>query len=154
MWYRVLAALLVLAASASAAWLLIRHRARRRQAALARLLDLADETERLLHRIRARMQAVQDVVERVPSDIGAVAHASLEQGQLIRGALKEVLQHRLWIQRHGAKAPMGELDAACRALELARSRLADDLARLGQAGDALADATDPAGGAGLASRLR
>ena len=117
-------------------------RSRRRERCLVRLLDLADEVQGLLDRSRERMQAMQAVVGRVPSDIAAVAHASLDSTQSIRDAKRDVLQHRLWIQKNAQTATQSELDAACAALDRARARLSTQLAELEQAGAELAQATE------------
>lgn len=119
-------------------WLL---RTRRRDRSLVRLLDLADEVQGLLDRSQERMQAMQAVVGRVPADIAAVAHASLDGSQAIREGKRDVLQHRLWIQQNAATARQAELDAAREALARARDRLAGQLAQLEQAGAELAAAT-------------
>jgi septal ring factor EnvC (AmiA/AmiB activator) len=117
-------------------------RSRRRDASLVRLLDLADEVQGLLDRSLESMQAMQAVVGRVPSDIAAVARASLDSTQSIRDAKRDVLQHRLWIQKHGETATQAELDAACAALDRARARLSTQLAELERAGAELAQATE------------
>ncbi len=135
---------LVLLALAAAAALWLRRRAQRRQNALGRLLDGADAMERLLHRTRDRMNAMRGVVERVPDDVGAVARASLDSDQPIQDALRDVLQHRLWIQRHGGHASQRELDEACAALDRARERITAELDRLERAGAELTEATDAA----------
>ena len=116
----------------------------RRRMALVRLLDLADAVEALLDRSQERMAALRGLVDRVPPDIGAVAQASLESGLPIREAKRDVLQHRLWIQKHGASASLAELDDACAALERVHSRLSGRLRDLEGAGADLAAATDAA----------
>jgi hypothetical protein len=113
----------------------------RRQAMLTRLLDLADDMERLLDRTQERMVALQPVVGRVSADIAAVAQASLESNLPIREAKRDVLQHRLWIQKHGETATPAELDTALAAIERAHERLAVQLAELEKAGRDLAVAT-------------
>lgn len=118
-----------------------RRRLLRRERTLFRLLDLADEVERLLDRSRERMAAMQSVVGRVPADIGAVAQASLESTLPVKEAKRDVLQHRLWIQKHGSTAVMAELDSATLALERVRDRLASQLTQLEEAGAELARAT-------------
>lgn len=117
-------------------------RGRRRDRSLRQLLDLADEMEGLLDRSQARMQALQAVVGRVPTDIAAVAQASIESTLPVREAKRDLLQHRLWIKHHGQDARQAELDAACAALGRARDRLSGELAALDQAGEALAEATE------------
>ena len=116
-------------------------RGRRRERTLVRLLDLADEMQALLDRSQDRMQSLQAVVGRVPADIAAVARASLDGTGPIREAKRDVLQHRLWIQQHGASASQRELETACDALDRARGRLASQLQELEQAGAELAEAT-------------
>jgi hypothetical protein len=138
----VILGLLVLAIGIPAA--LAQRRHLRRQARLTRLLDLADEIERLLDRTQERMVALQPVVGRVSADIAAVAQASLENQLPIREAKRDVLQHRLWIQKHGETATGAELDTALAAIERARDRLASQLAELEKAGTDLAVATEAA----------
>lgn len=120
-------------------WLL---RGRRRDRSLVRLLDLADEMQALLDRSQDRMQAMQSVVGRVPADIAEVARSSLASNLPIREAKRDVLQHRLWIQKHGDSASQAELDTACAALDRARGRLAAQLEELERAGAELARATE------------
>jgi hypothetical protein len=136
----VLAGLTAVVLAVPLLWWLWRNR--RRQRSLVRLLDLADELQALLDRSQERMQALQAVVGRVPADIAAVARASLDGTGPIREAKRDVLQHRLWIQQHGATARQRELDAACDALARARTRLASQLDELERAGAELAEATE------------
>ncbi|MBW8366710.1 MAG: hypothetical protein K0M70_02495 [Arenimonas sp.] len=138
--FLVLAGVAALALALPLLWWLVRSR--RRERSLVRLLDLADEVQGLLDRSQERMQAMQSVVGRVPSDIAAVAHASLDSTQSIRDAKRDVLQHRLWIQKHGDSARQAELDAACAALDRARAKLSTQLGELERAGAELADATE------------
>lgn len=137
-------ALLALAVLLAALALVGHVRASRRQRTLVRLLDAADAMEGLLHRTRERMQAMQSVVARVPTDVGAVARASLESDLQVQQGLKDVLKHRLWIQRHAQTASQQDLDAACEAMERARDRIATELGRLEHAGAELTEATDAA----------
>ena len=118
-----------------------RSRLLRREHTLFRLLDLADEVERLLDRSQTRMAAMQSVVGRVPADIGAVAQASLESSLPVKQAKRDVLEHRLWIQRYGGSASLAELDSAKLAMERVRDRLAGQLNQLEEAGAELAKAT-------------
>ena len=138
----ILAIVLVLAIGIPAA--LVQRRHLRRQQRLSRLLDAADEVERLLDRSQERMVALQPVVGRVPADIAAVAQASLESALPIREAKRDVLQHRLWIQQNAETATLAELDNALAALDRARERLAGQLAQLEKAGSDLAVATEAA----------
>lgn len=138
-------AIIVLLVTAAIAAVVVFRRHRRtvrRQRSLGRLLDGADEMERLLHRTRERMQAMRAVVAgRVPADIGAQAQASLQSGPQVQDALRDVLQHRLWIQRYGDHASQAELDAACQALDRARARIAEELEQLERTGAELRDVT-------------
>lgn len=129
-----------LALAAALLWWILRGR--RRERSLVRLLDLADEMEGLLDRSQVRMKSLQGVVGRVPPDIAAVAQASLDSALPVREAKRDLLQHRLWIKRHGQQARQSELDAACAALVRARDRLASGLADLERAGADLAEATE------------
>jgi hypothetical protein len=122
------------------AWAL-RWFGQRRERTLRRLLDRADALEHLLHTTRDRMAAMRQVVQRVPSDIGAVADASIDAQNLVQQALRNVLEHRLWISQRGLTAPQTELDIACAALERAHASISDQLNRLENAGAELADVT-------------
>jgi hypothetical protein len=128
-------------------WLILKGR--RRENTLHRLLDLADQMQALLDRSQERMRAMQSVVGRVPADIAAVAHASLDTSLPIRDAKRDVLQHRLWIQQHGHSASQRELDVACAALERALGRLDSQLSELERAGAELAKATEASAEAAL-----
>lgn len=138
--YIALAGLAALALAFALLWWLLRSR--RRDRTLVRLLDLADEMQALLDRSQKRMQAMQAVVGRVPADIAAVAHASLDRTLPILEAKRDILQHRLWIQKHSASASQAELDTACAALDRARGKLSLQLEELERAGAELAEATE------------
>ncbi len=116
----------------------------RRRQTLIRLLDLADAVEALLDRTQRRMTSLRTLVDRVPTDIAAVAQASLDSGLPIREAKRDVLQHRLWIQKNGGSASQAELDEACAALERVLSRLGGQLEELEKAGADLASLTEAA----------
>lgn len=121
-----------------------RQAERRRQQRLSRLMDSADELERLLHRIRDRMRSMREVVDRVPEEVGADARASLNRDPQVQDALRDLLEHRLWIQQRGQQASARELREARTALDRARERIAGELARLERAGAELAEITDAA----------
>jgi len=129
-------------------WWLPRPRLRR-QRTLTRMLDLADEVEALLDRSQQRMDSLRPLVQRVPADIAAQAQASLESGLPIREAKRDVLQHRLWIQKHANTASQAELDQACAALTRVHERLGQQLAALDHVGSDLASATEAAAAAAL-----
>lgn len=116
-------------------------RSRRRERSLRYLLDRADALEALLHTTRDRMNAMRTVVQRVPSDIAAVAHASLDAQPQVQQGLRDVLEHRLWISKHGLQASQRELDRACAALDRAYATISERLDRLENAGAELIDVT-------------
>lgn len=118
-----------------------RSKAKRRSDGLFRLLDLADDMERLLNLSQKRMQAMQAVVGRVPSDIGAIANAALDSSEKIKAVKRDLLQHRLWIQQHSDTASQQEIDNACTALTRSRDRIAQQLEALENAGADLVQAT-------------
>lgn len=121
-----------------------RHRQRRRERGLSRLLDRADALEALLQQTRARMQEMRQVVGRVPSDIAGQASASLDSETLVQQGLRDVLEHRLWIARNGLTVPQRKIDDAYIALDRAYARIAAQLDQLEIAGAELADATQAA----------
>lgn len=118
-----------------------RRAGKRRSKGLFHLLDLADEVENLLNVSQKRMQAMQTVVGRVPSDIAATAKAALDSSEKIKAAKRDLLQHRLWIQQHSENASQQEIDNACTALTRSRDRIAEQLQALENAGADLAQAT-------------
>ncbi|MBS0212726.1 MAG: hypothetical protein JSR26_06015 [Proteobacteria bacterium] len=119
-------------------------RHRRRQRTLTRIMDDADAMEQLLHRTRDKMGAMQNVVGRVPADIAADARASLDTDARVQAGLRDLLQHRMWLQQHADSASQDALDEAAAALSRARERIAAELARLDDAGAELDSATGPA----------
>lgn len=127
-----------------AALVVVRFLANRRQNILTRILDLADELEALYKETGRKMDAMKLVVQRVPSDIGAVANASLQSQEHIQQGLRNVLEHRLWLARHATTAKLGELKTALQALERSRAAIAEQLERLENAGAELTEATDAA----------
>ena len=130
--------------------LLIAYRRRQlRQRTLTRMLDLADAVEALLDRSQERMAALRPLVQRVPADIAAEAQASLQSSLPIREAKRDVLQHRLWIQKYGESAVQADLDQACSALGRVHERLEQQLAALDDVGSDLASATQAAAEAAL-----
>lgn len=105
------------AIAAIAAWLWLRRRRdlRRRQAVGA-LLDAADTLE-------ARLRQARDEIE-------AVAGSGEDP---VREALQEMLRQRLWLQRHGADAPLADLAAVRGSIEAASARVDRQLLRIERA---------------------
>lgn len=135
----VIAVLLCLLIAAVA--LVWRHRAQRRHVALVHLVDRAEAMEQVLLRTRERMRAMRHVVDQVPEDIAQLAQASLRADKPIRDALRDVLEHRLWIQKRGNSASLRELDTACAAIDRAYQRLSSEFKALENAGAELSAAT-------------
>lgn len=126
-----------------ALWIYQLH-GRRRTDLLEQLLDGTDALEALLQATRQRMSAMKTVVNRVPSDIAAVAQASLDTEAQVQQALRNVLEHRLWIARSAQTASLAELRTAVAAVERSRSQIASRLDQLEHAGSELAEATQSA----------
>ena len=113
---------------------------RRRHKALLALLDGADALENILHEARTRMSKMRDVVGRVAPDIGAVAQASLEADGPVQQGLRNLLEHRLWIAKHGPSASYPQLRDAITALRRSHEQIANGLKKLESAGAELAEA--------------
>lgn len=112
--------LLVLAAVVAAVLALFvqRHRAgRRRQKAVHELLDAADALEARLRTARAEIEAV----------------AGDDDNDPVREALREMLRQRLWLQQHGDRATLAELDTVRASIDHARARIDAQLARIERA---------------------
>ena len=134
----------VVAVVAGIAWLWRAARIRRRERTVTRIMDDADAVESLLKRTRDRMGAMQRVVGRMPADIAADAQASLESDARVKAGLRDLLQHRLWLQQNAGTASQAALDEAAAALERARDRIESELDRLDDAGAELDSATGAA----------
>lgn len=134
----------VVAVVAGAAWLWRAARIRRRERTVTRIMDDADAVESLLKRTRDRMGAMQRVVGRMPADIAADAQASLESDARVQAGLRDLLQHRLWLQQNHETASQAALDEAAAALGRARERIESELDRLDDAGAELDSATGAA----------
>jgi len=119
----------------------LRQRSVRRERSLRHLLDRADALEQLLQRTRERMGEMRQVLDRVPPDIAAEAQASLDAEAQVQQGLRNVLEHRLWISRHGLSASQQELDTACGAMDRAFANISARLDQLESAGAELADVT-------------
>ena len=115
-----------------------------RRRRLRELLDLADAVQSLLEQASERMACWRGTVGRLAGDLALGAQRALDGDALVREAKRDLLRHRLWIQSKGLSASPQELGAARDALQRARDRLAERLAALESAGDALAQATDAA----------
>ncbi len=141
---RFLFVILAFAVAACLVAVYFRFRGVRRERSLLHLLDRADALEVLLKSTRDKMTDMRQVLERVPSDITAQAHASLNTQEQVQQGLRDVLEHRLWIAKHGLTAPQAELDTACRAMDKAYANISSQLEKLEHAGAELASVTQAA----------
>lgn len=116
-------------------------RMRRRTDLLEQLLDGVDALEAALQSTRKRMSAMKSVVERVPSDIAAVAQASLDTDAPVQQALRNVLEHRMWIAKSAQTAALAELQTALAAIQRSRAQIETRLHQLENAGAELAEVT-------------
>ncbi|TDK26048.1 hypothetical protein E2F46_05450 [Luteimonas aestuarii] len=109
-------ATLAVAAVAVALAQLTRRRGRRRQQAMTQLLDAADALEDRLRTARSEIEAI----------------AGTDQNP-VREAMQEMLRHRLWLQQHGAEAPLEQLDSVRDAIEDAQRSIDRQLVQIERA---------------------
>jgi len=115
-------------------------RGNRRDVALRDLLDGADALEEQLHECRERMKKLQSLLAQLPSDMTGSAMSSLDPEGQVRTALRDVLAHRLWIKQNGSTASQAELDQAREAIRKSRDQLGEQLKKLDEVGQELAEA--------------
>ncbi|MGY0618830.1 hypothetical protein [Lysobacter sp. A378] len=115
-----LSLLLVLACAAAVVAFII-ARIRRpgdgRQREMQQLLDAADELETRLRAARAEITAV----------VGEDAADPVQE------ALREMLRQRLWLREHGKRASVQELQEVRGSIEMAGTRIEQQLAQIQQA---------------------
>lgn len=109
-------ATLAVAAVAVALAQMTRRRGRRRQQAMTRLLDAADALEDRLRTARSEIEAIAGTDENP-----------------VREAMQEMLRHRLWLQQHGAEAPLEQLDSVRDAIADAQRSIDNQLLRIERA---------------------
>lgn len=136
--YLLIAALL-LAPLVVAIWLRERHLAARTRE-LRSVLDNADALETELQECRARLREIPALVSHLPPAISLSAHATLTAEPEVQAALHDLLQHRLWLKQFGADASLEALRASSAALIQSRTKLAEQLQRLGEVRAELEDA--------------
>lgn len=110
-----LAFLVVLIVGLVVAWRLSRGPLPRERA-YTRLLDAADALE-------ARLRVARSEIEAITGG----------EDETVRTALQEMLRQRLWLQQHGATAPVKTLDAMRKSIDQARARIDQQLALVEQA---------------------
>ena len=93
-----------------------RRAAGRRQQAVSGVLDAADALEERLRTARAEIEAVAG-----------------DGDNPVRDAMQEMLRQRLWLQQHGARASLQELDAVRDSIEQASRRIDHQLVQIERA---------------------
>lgn len=116
------------------------RRWRRRDQALRHLVDGADMLEGQLLDCRERMQTLRAMLVDFPEEMTGDADEALAADHKVQAALRDLLQHRLWIQQHAAVASQQELDTAVVALDQSRRSMGRQLQRLEEITAALREA--------------
>jgi hypothetical protein len=111
----------------------MRLQARRRRA-LRALYRGADALEHDLKECRARLERAHASMNVAP---GVPAAGEVDARTAVDAALRELLEHRLWLRDQADDANQHELDAAVAALDKARATLSEQLAALDSAQRAL-----------------
>ena len=114
---QILTALLAAALIFACAWAISRRRAAgRRQQAVSGVLDAADALEARLRTARAEIEAVAG-----------------DDKNPVRDAMQEMLRQRLWLQQHGARASLQQLDSVRDSIDDARHRIDQQLLQIERA---------------------
>lgn len=122
-------------------FLLTRERRwRRREQALRVLLDEADALEAGLLICRERMQTLRGMLVDFPEEMTGDADEALAADDKVQAALRDLLQHRLWIRQHAEAADQTALDTAVSALRQSRRSVDGQLQRLDEITLALREA--------------
>ena len=87
-----------------------------RQRAVAALLDAADALEARLREARAEIQAIAG-----------------DEANPVREAMQEMLRQRLWLQQHGGRASLEQLEGVRASIDAARGRIEQMLAQIERA---------------------
>lgn len=126
---------------AGLSFLLVRERRwRQRERAIRTLLDEADALEASLLTCRERMQGLRGMLVDLPEEMTGDADEALAADDKVQAALRDLLQHRLWIKQHAVDADQGELDTAVEALRQSRRSMEQQLQRLDEMTAALREA--------------
>jgi len=119
---------LVAAMAAIGIWLWLRARYwRLRENALRDLLDGADALEAQLEDYKSRMQRLRGMLTKLPSDMTGTAMTTIDPDVQVKNAKRDILAHRLWIQRESSKATQQALDEAVAAMHKSRVQLEEQL---------------------------
>jgi hypothetical protein len=116
------------------------RRWRRRERSIRALLDEADALEASLLTCRERMQALRGMLVDLPEEMTGDADEALAADDKVQAALRDLLQHRLWIKQHAVDASQSELDAAVGALRQSHRSMEQQLRRLDEMTAALREA--------------
>jgi hypothetical protein len=116
------------------------RRWRRRDAAIRALLDGADTLEQQLLACRERMQTLRGMLVDLPEEMTGDADEALTADDKIQAALRDLLQHRLWIKQHALDASQPDLDNAVSALRQSQNAMDHQLGRLAEITQALQEA--------------
>jgi hypothetical protein len=136
-YFIVFAALLLLIVAA----VVVRERRwRRRETAIRALLDGADTLEQQLLTCRERMQTLRSMLQDLPEEMIVDADEALTADDKVQAALRDLLQHRLWIKQHAVDAGQTELDSAVAALRQSHRAMDEQLGRLADITRALQEA--------------
>ncbi|MBN8738165.1 MAG: hypothetical protein BGP24_03155 [Lysobacterales bacterium 69-70] len=112
----------------------------RRERALFSLLDEADRLESSLIICRERMQTLRGMLVDLPEEMTGDADEALAADDKVQAALRDLLQHRLWIKQHAIDAAQAELDTAVDALRQSRGSMERQLQHLDEITTALREA--------------
>ncbi|MBL8296953.1 MAG: hypothetical protein JNN30_01285 [Rhodanobacteraceae bacterium] len=116
------------------------RRWRRREQCIRTLLDEADALEASLLTCRERMQTLRGMLTDLPEEMTGDADEALAADDKVQAALRDLLQHRLWIKQHAVDAGQPELDAAIGALRQSRRSMEQQLRHLDDITAALREA--------------
>lgn len=112
----------------------------RREQALRVLLDEADALEAGLLICRERMQTLRSMLVDFPEEMTVDADEALAADDKVQAALRDLLQHRLWIRQQAEAADQTALDTAVSALRQSRRSVDGQLQRLDEITLALREA--------------
>lgn len=116
------------------------RRWRRRETAIRALLDGADALEAQLLDCRERMQTLRGMLQDLPEEMIVDADEALTADDKVQAALRDLLQHRLWIKQHAVDAGQPALDTAVAALRQSQRAMSAQLERLAEITRALQEA--------------
>ncbi len=129
--------LLALIAVAAVIVIWIYWRGTRHEQLMLQLLDGADALEARIKQCRAQLGQAHAAVKVVP---GMPSAGSADAREAVDNALRDLLQHRLWLRDVAPRASYAELRRATEALDKANAQVEAQLAHLENARKALDNA--------------